>query len=62
MKEFLTRVKHVCLHGAHFPAHLEISEMYKDLVNGCLKYDEKYRFDWETIFGHKIFDGKLGNI
>lgn len=40
---------------------MKISDLFKDFVSGCLKYEEEDRLDWEHIFGHKIFEGKFKN-
>lgn len=39
-----------------------ISDLYKDLMQGCLKYKEEERFDWDQIYNHKIFKGHFKGV
>ena len=34
---------------------MEVSNKTKDFILGCLKLEEKDRFDWKDVFGHQLF-------
>lgn len=38
-----------------YPFNIQISEISKDFIRGCLEKDEKNRFSWDQVLSHKIF-------
>lgn len=59
--DIVAQMKEQEKHGIEFPPNVNVSNLYKDLVTGCLRYKEEDRYDWEQIFGHKIFNGRFKN-
>ena len=45
--------------GIEFPEGTKISDHYKDMIIGCLKYEEEDRYDWTQIIYHPLFEGKF---
>jgi calcium-dependent protein kinase len=40
-----------------FPYNVNISEVSKNFLRGCLQVEEKNRLSWEQIFAHEIYKG-----
>lgn len=38
-----------------YPFNVQVSEVSKDFIRGCLEKEEKNRFSWEEVLNHKIF-------
>lgn len=43
-----------------FPYGVQVSDMSKQFLRGCLAYDERNRWSWQKIFGEKIFTNHTG--
>ncbi len=41
-----------------YPFNIQISDISKDFIRGCLEKEEKNRFSWEEVLNHKIFTAK----
>lgn len=50
-------INHIKTLPLTFPQNVEITEMSKDFLRGCLKHDEEKRFDWQEVYSHPIFNG-----
>ena len=55
IKELFQEIKEQCLAGVKFPENLEISKEVKDMIAGCLKFEESERYDWKRLFSHEAF-------
>ena len=42
-----------------YPFNVQISDISKDFIRGCLEKEEKNRFSWEEVLSHKIFSPQV---
>lgn len=45
-----------------FPKQPEVRPEVKELIKKCLIVDEEKRADWDDLFSHAIFAGRVENI
>lgn len=45
-----------------FPTKPEVSDLCKDVISKCLRYQEKDRIDWIELFNHPLFIKKVPSL
>jgi hypothetical protein len=46
IKELFLEIKDQSTKGVVYPEEPQVSGAVKNLINGCLRYEEKDRYDW----------------
>jgi serine/threonine protein kinase len=54
-RDQLDLIQNIASMPVKYPFNIQISDLSKDFIKGCLGKDEKERFSWEEVLTHKIF-------
>lgn len=54
-RDQLELIENIAKMPLKYPFNIQVSDVSKDFIRGCLEKEEKNRFSWEEVLAHKIF-------